>query len=1334
MLPNSRMIPPSSQENRPRSLSSTAVPSLYLSSEWSSSRSSKTFLSRFRATPPSVQQQRSVTDRSLSPPITRTTRSQSSSTPRSSQGSEYLVTSQGDLPHISHQHENPMALKRHDSNSTPTHMKTIASHHSYVESPGSFMDYPAQHGAWKKTPSRGSMKSFGKLFKKLSKSSDEDTVDDQPQIRPISASNRSSGIRASHNIPLAPPPPPSATTHPSFLPQRPEPSISPDQLLTGIPEELLAKPAFHRPHLPKHRQDEDHPYKSRHASFVLPSTQGDGAGSSHCIANAKRSQSVLLSKGTDPSKSISALPHRTTDPAYVDQPRPRMEEEQNSSRISNDGSTRKSSGSYSIYSTFGSDSHHSSENALDVRIHDDDTIHHAQPWKLMRSRHDLHGHTADQMTSKDRLSQHIVSSVNELHLGGIHPPISDLHETESVDSFNTVASTMDSAIDRGDEDNDDDCDDARSMLLKATIPYENSSTYHDSKDGNTSTDTETYNDQHTVDSDDDDEEEDDTDGAVFVDATGLSQEDIEREKGEAKLSKRLSGGHFGSAGGLVLSIAPPLPSTKSPHRRSQPPPEDLAQAMLNWKRHSGGATKKHSKDFSTVKFDKQTMAGSIIGLKEEDAEENERSPDDVRNFREQAAQALSGPPANTENLRRGHKPSESLTSFTDSISKALDAAWNAPTIEDIHVQDPRHLEDVSTRDHLNVEHAEVYQEAKDAAHRLWMEDETFITTDKIAEWLGQGKTFNSEALVWYIKNFYFANMRLDSAFRKLCSKLYFRAEAQQIDRILEAFANRYWDCNPQSLFGSADVVYAVIYSLLLLNTDLHVAQGNHNRMTRQEFIRNTMMAIHDQQQSPKDGSEPLWQFSKAWEMEMEAHLKELYTSVKQYQILQPLARRPSTNGQHLEKRGSILGGRRVIGLKRSVNSIIRKSARESMLISEENQPRKSTSSGHSRPSSPQTRPCRRESISSLTSGSSSFYSRSTNLSSPQPFNNFSNSLGSDSFTNRSPYHKEGIIMRKHLLETADHKAKHREWRECFLVVGHGELKMYALHHPNEVHDRKSIFRPTSATYSDTGHRFSQHWPSFADVHESDPQWMQYTQLIGTIELKHTLANVLPPPGYNRQRPHVFAIQQPHGGVYLFQASSIESANEWVFTCNYWSARESKEPLPGGVSNMEYGWGRCLNDVILDLDAMDNGTIQGNCIGDPDAVIIYEWKPPVPPMVSSTMDEKEQYAAFQKHLQALNEEINDHRELKSKILVKFPSKCDNHTKVLSNWEAKSRYLLHDIIKYQNYCDVLEKSMERRHQLEEKRQRQEKKQEKEQLTFVGTPVDLVKEIADELQLAF
>lgn len=40
-----------------------------------------------------------------------------------------------------------------------------------------------------------------------------------------------------------------------------------------------------------------------------------------------------------------------------------------------------------------------------------------------------------------------------------------------------------------------------------------------------------------------------------------------------------------------------------------------------------------------------------------------------------------------------------------------------------------------------------------------------------------------------------------------------------------------------------DVIHAIVYSFLLLNTDLHVALGDYKRMSQAAFIKNTMDAI-----------------------------------------------------------------------------------------------------------------------------------------------------------------------------------------------------------------------------------------------------------------------------------------------------------------------------------------------------------------------------------------------------------------------------------------------------------------------------------------------------------
>lgn len=184
-------------------------------------------------------------------------------------------------------------------------------------------------------------------------------------------------------------------------------------------------------------------------------------------------------------------------------------------------------------------------------------------------------------------------------------------------------------------------------------------------------------------------------------------------------------------------------------------------------------------------------------------------------------------------------------------------------------------------------------------------------------------------------------------------------------------------------------------------------------------------------------------------------------------------------------------------------------------------------------------------------------------------------------------------------------------------------------------------------------------------------------MIGSIDLNHSLANALPPPGYNRSRPNVFAIQEPSGGVHLIQAASQEQIIEWVSTCNYWAARQSKEPLQGGVSNIEYGWGSCLDDVILDLDAVESGKkITGKYFHDPDTVNISHWVPPTPTMVSSVLNEVTHFENLQKYLVLLNQEINDHREIKKKVLVKVlqimvTRKVYTDSALVSSKESKSR---------------------------------------------------------------
>ena len=183
-------------------------------------------------------------------------------------------------------------------------------------------------------------------------------------------------------------------------------------------------------------------------------------------------------------------------------------------------------------------------------------------------------------------------------------------------------------------------------------------------------------------------------------------------------------------------------------------------------------------------------------------------------------------------------------------------------------------------------------------------------------------------------------------------------------------------------------------------------------------------------------------------------------------------------------------------------------------------------------------------------------------------------------------------------------------------------------------------------------------------------------------LAHSLAHILPPPGLPR-RPHCFVLTLSNGLGYFFQTGTEELANEWVSTCNYWAARQSKEPLSGGVSNMEYGWTRVepealMNDgqsdaegppdlpprAVSSMDNSDNFSLRsgrskmgGRFDGfstlrsSPfaDRIYINDWRAPGHSMIASNHDEETQLEALQRQAEALKSDLKKHNDLRELMI-------------------------------------------------------------------------------------
>ncbi|KAL9083490.1 MAG: hypothetical protein Q9159_005736 [Coniocarpon cinnabarinum] len=537
----------------------------------------------------------------------------------------------------------------------------------------------------------------------------------------------------------------------------------------------------------------------------------------------------------------------------------------------------------------------------------------------------------------------------------------------------------------------------------------------------------------------------------------------------------------------------------------------------------------------------------------------------------------------------------------------------------------------------------------------------------------------------FMSFFDFAGLNILLALRDLCARMTLKGETQQMDRIVGAFARRWCESNPNHGFKSTDVVHTICYSLVLLNTDLHVADLT-DKMTRNQFVRNTVPTLRrlaevesespdatikakpqpqrgsipfatDRPTSPMetdtrlsaddrpafsrmstklslrptseipsiaspspydnhrvDPSEllvnsPFEGDMKGWENTLETVLKEYYLSIRQLRLPLHGADESSLNEQPSTSSLSVM-----TNLMRRTGSVISRAPSEDSRGRAANfraAASRFASKNRSRPRLYPTstlgssRTASRTSLednnvwspsaSSFTSQGKTLTTMSTDsLSSrlPPPEMGYQQSIGfanalshviireeSSSIFDRdaetdaslldddslelagAPWAKEGIVQHKHHLEGDGKKSKDRNWSECFAVIQRGSMRLFSFAGKGSTRSQK------------------KNAPKAGGV-VGGGNWLENAENLASFTLRHTIANVLPSPGYSKQRPNVFALSLPNGSVHLFHVGTAEIAQEFVVTANYWSARLSKEPLVGGVSNVEYGWGESVINTAL----------------------------------------------------------------------------------------------------------------------------------------------------------
>ncbi|KAK3346315.1 hypothetical protein B0T25DRAFT_276421 [Lasiosphaeria hispida] len=586
------------------------------------------------------------------------------------------------------------------------------------------------------------------------------------------------------------------------------------------------------------------------------------------------------------------------------------------------------------------------------------------------------------------------------------------------------------------------------------------------------------------------------------------------------------------------------------------------------------------------------------------------------------------------------------------------------------------------------------EDDRQKAQKIFDGNEEFIQKDRAAAWMGEEGIVRQRTLRAYMDLYDFENQSIVASLRQVCQRLLLRAETQQVDRILVSFSNRWCESNPNHGFKATDIIHTICYSIMLLNTDLHMADIEH-KMTRSQFIKNTMTTIrqalqeslpdayerpsilpgkgqslgvdgdsrtsgdHDRydkhssfrasfkpparpgsafgsyaDQSSGDSCGPLVKAPfdgslRGWESQVELVLKDIYASIRDDRL--PLygaeaAPLPTP------------GGLSVMGMLKRSPSVLSKAPSEGVAstrgrISEAARQNTSrwNSKSRSRPrgfgtgfSSSRTSFDDGNSVWSPTESSATWSRASlgrthTSMSmdsfgSSYPRGDYQQSIGFANALSQAiirednpadatsakgddlkseqlledeslelsgpPWIKEGIVTHKHHLDGIDKRAKDRNWTEVFAVIQKGQLSMFSFS-PNKSLRNKGRLR------SQASHGLLQ-----KGAVVGGGNWQENATNLGTFSLRQTLASALPPPGYSRSRPHVWALSLPTGAVHLFQVGTPEISKEFVTTANYWSARLSSHPLVGGISNIEYGWSDAIINNAL-VNAINESTANLN---------------------------------------------------------------------------------------------------------------------------------------------
>ncbi|CAI5708176.1 unnamed protein product [Peronospora farinosa] len=126
----------------------------------------------------------------------------------------------------------------------------------------------------------------------------------------------------------------------------------------------------------------------------------------------------------------------------------------------------------------------------------------------------------------------------------------------------------------------------------------------------------------------------------------------------------------------------------------------------------------------------------------------------------------------------------------------------------------------------------------------------------VGDYLGNGVHYQGgfcvKVLHEYVDMMEFTGLEIDVAIRHFLAGFRLPGESQKIDRMMEKFAERFFNSCPPGLFPSADTAFILAFSIIMLQTDLHNPSiAEEKKMDKAGFLRNNR-GINDGKDLPED--------------------------------------------------------------------------------------------------------------------------------------------------------------------------------------------------------------------------------------------------------------------------------------------------------------------------------------------------------------------------------------------------------------------------------------------------------------------------------------------------